>query len=312
MAPSTVANTMGSAAGAVVDEVPPPSLVGEPAEGWWTWPSGTGTSSRRPPPRTKAASVSARIERRRGVIDARLRRRCRGERSGRRRRRAGAPRCAGGGSARRPACTGPRKAEVKAALETGPVARPPRGGPTWHTRRGHTGRVSGSGEVIAEGRDTEIIDYGPGLVLRRPRVPRSMAAEAEIMRWVVAHGYPCPAAVEVVDEGLVIARVDRRVHAGGPHGSPVAGPGPRHPPGRSARLASPAPRSPWPGRAVRTRSGAAARRPAPGQRAAQPRRPGGDRLDERRAGPTRCRRGAVVDVDGRSPGRDVSRSSGCW
>ena len=67
--------------------------------------------------------------------------------------------------------------------------------------------MEGSGRVIAAGRDTEIVDYGPGLVLRRPRVPRSLAAEAEVMRWVVAHGYPCPAAIDLVDDGLVIARV---------------------------------------------------------------------------------------------------------
>lgn len=62
--------------------------------------------------------------------------------------------------------------------------------------------------LIAEGRDTEILDYGPGLILRRPKVPRSLAGEAAIMDWVVARGYPCPPVVEVVDEGLVMGRVE--------------------------------------------------------------------------------------------------------
>jgi aminoglycoside phosphotransferase (APT) family kinase protein len=61
---------------------------------------------------------------------------------------------------------------------------------------------------IAEGRDTDILDYGPGLVLRRPKVPRSLAAEAEIMTWVIERGYPCPPVVELVDDGLVMARVE--------------------------------------------------------------------------------------------------------
>lgn len=63
-------------------------------------------------------------------------------------------------------------------------------------------------EVIAEGRDTEIVDHGPGLVLRRPKRPRSLAAEAEVMEWVVAHGYPCPRPVELVEDGLVMERIE--------------------------------------------------------------------------------------------------------
>ena len=68
--------------------------------------------------------------------------------------------------------------------------------------------MSVRGEVIAQGRDTEIVDHGPGLVLRRPKVPRSLAAEAEVMAWVRSQGYPCPEVVEVVDDGLVMQRVD--------------------------------------------------------------------------------------------------------
>ena len=62
--------------------------------------------------------------------------------------------------------------------------------------------------MIAKGRDTEIVDHGPGFVLRRPMVPRSMAHEAAVMRWVHAQGYPCPEAVDVVDDGLVMARIE--------------------------------------------------------------------------------------------------------
>jgi aminoglycoside phosphotransferase (APT) family kinase protein len=68
--------------------------------------------------------------------------------------------------------------------------------------------VSRFGEVIAKGRDTEIVDHGPGLVLRRPMVARSMAQEAAVMGWVQAQGYPCPAPVELVADGLVMARLD--------------------------------------------------------------------------------------------------------
>jgi tRNA A-37 threonylcarbamoyl transferase component Bud32 len=68
--------------------------------------------------------------------------------------------------------------------------------------------VTDRGEVIARGRDTEIVDHGPGLVLRRPIVPRSLAAEADVMRWVRAQGYPCPEVTEVVDDGLVMERIE--------------------------------------------------------------------------------------------------------
>jgi aminoglycoside phosphotransferase (APT) family kinase protein len=68
--------------------------------------------------------------------------------------------------------------------------------------------MSVRGEVIAQGRDTEIVDHGPGLVLRRPKVPRSLAAEAKVMAWVRDQGYPCPEVVEVVDDGLVMQRIE--------------------------------------------------------------------------------------------------------
>ncbi len=64
------------------------------------------------------------------------------------------------------------------------------------------------GEVIASGRDTEIVAWKPGLVWRRPRQPRSLADEAAVMRWVRHQGYPCPEVTEVVDNGLVMERIE--------------------------------------------------------------------------------------------------------
>src|SRR6187399_2536129 len=48
------------------------------------------------------------------------------------------------------------------------------------------------GPKLAEGRDSEIFEHGPGKVLRVARDGRSLVAEAEIMRYVRSHGYPCP------------------------------------------------------------------------------------------------------------------------
>lgn len=64
------------------------------------------------------------------------------------------------------------------------------------------------GDVVGGGRDVEIVDWGPGLVLRRPRRPRSLAGEARVMRWVGEHGYPVPAVVEELPDGVVMERVD--------------------------------------------------------------------------------------------------------
>jgi len=64
------------------------------------------------------------------------------------------------------------------------------------------------GPVIAEGRDTEIVAYGPGRVLRRPKRPRALDGEATLMRWVLDHGYPCPRVFEIVPEGLTMERIE--------------------------------------------------------------------------------------------------------
>ena len=66
------------------------------------------------------------------------------------------------------------------------------------------------GALLASGRDADIYEYGPGLVLRRSRAGRSLAAEARVMEHVRAQGYPVPAVDEISDDGrdLVIERVD--------------------------------------------------------------------------------------------------------
>ena len=66
------------------------------------------------------------------------------------------------------------------------------------------------GDLIASGRDSDIFDYGPGLVLRRSRSGHSMATEARTMEYVSAHGYPVPAVDEISDDGadLVMERID--------------------------------------------------------------------------------------------------------
>jgi aminoglycoside phosphotransferase (APT) family kinase protein len=66
------------------------------------------------------------------------------------------------------------------------------------------------GLLLAAGRDADIFEYGPGLVLRRSRDGRSIAHEARIMAYLHDRGYPVPAVEEVSDDGrdLVMERID--------------------------------------------------------------------------------------------------------
>jgi aminoglycoside phosphotransferase (APT) family kinase protein len=66
------------------------------------------------------------------------------------------------------------------------------------------------GPLLAAGRDADIFEYGPGLVLRRSRNERSVVTEARVMEFVRAKGYPVPAVEEVSDDGLamVMERID--------------------------------------------------------------------------------------------------------
>jgi len=65
------------------------------------------------------------------------------------------------------------------------------------------------GPLLATGRDADVFEYGPRLVLRRSREGRSMAAEARIMDYVRSQGYPVPAVDRVSEDGsdLVMERV---------------------------------------------------------------------------------------------------------
>ena len=66
------------------------------------------------------------------------------------------------------------------------------------------------GPLLAAGRDAEIFEYSPGLVLRRARTGRSLAYEARVMEYARSHGFPVPAVKELSDDGasMVMERVD--------------------------------------------------------------------------------------------------------
>jgi aminoglycoside phosphotransferase (APT) family kinase protein len=66
------------------------------------------------------------------------------------------------------------------------------------------------GPKLAEGRDSEIFEHGPGRVLRRARDGRSLVREADVMRHVRAHGYPAPEVFDAGEGWLVMDRLDGR------------------------------------------------------------------------------------------------------
>lgn len=74
------------------------------------------------------------------------------------------------------------------------------GGPSGHA----------PGRRLAGGRDADIFEYGPRLVLRRSRSGRSLELEARTMEYARANGYPAPAVESVSDDGceVVMQRVD--------------------------------------------------------------------------------------------------------
>jgi aminoglycoside phosphotransferase (APT) family kinase protein len=65
------------------------------------------------------------------------------------------------------------------------------------------------GPLLASGRDSEIFDYGPGLVLRRSRGRRKLQKEAMVMRYVAQHDYPVPKVKQLSADGseLVMERI---------------------------------------------------------------------------------------------------------
>ena len=67
-----------------------------------------------------------------------------------------------------------------------------------------------TGPLLASGRDGDIFEYGPGLVLRRAKGGRVIEREARIMEYAAAHGYPVPQVHDVRADGteIVMERLD--------------------------------------------------------------------------------------------------------
>jgi streptomycin 6-kinase len=63
-------------------------------------------------------------------------------------------------------------------------------------------------KLIAAGRASDIFDLGDGRVLRRFKGGGDAEREALVMRYVRSRGYPVPLVLDVVDDGLVLERVD--------------------------------------------------------------------------------------------------------
>ena len=64
------------------------------------------------------------------------------------------------------------------------------------------------GAKLAEGRDSEIFEHGPGRVLRVAKERRDLEPEARIMNWVRERGYPAPEVFDAGDGWLVMERLD--------------------------------------------------------------------------------------------------------
>jgi aminoglycoside phosphotransferase (APT) family kinase protein len=64
------------------------------------------------------------------------------------------------------------------------------------------------GRLIAQGRAADVFEYGDGLVFRRYRTPFDTTYEADVMRYVAAHGYPVPAVHEASGTDMVMERVN--------------------------------------------------------------------------------------------------------
>ena len=60
------------------------------------------------------------------------------------------------------------------------------------------------GRLLASGRDGDIFEFGPGLVLRRTRHDRVIEHEARVMEYAAAHGYPVPRVHDVRAGGTEI------------------------------------------------------------------------------------------------------------
>jgi aminoglycoside phosphotransferase (APT) family kinase protein len=67
-----------------------------------------------------------------------------------------------------------------------------------------------TGRLLASGRDGDIFEFGPGLVLRRAKNGRVIEGEARIIAYAREHGYPVPEIHEVRAGGteIVMERID--------------------------------------------------------------------------------------------------------
>jgi aminoglycoside phosphotransferase (APT) family kinase protein len=65
-------------------------------------------------------------------------------------------------------------------------------------------------ELIGVGRTADVYAIGRGRVLRRYRVPINVRAEAEIMAYVAAAGFPVPAVYDADGTDMVMERLDGR------------------------------------------------------------------------------------------------------
>ena len=67
-----------------------------------------------------------------------------------------------------------------------------------------------TGPLIASGRDGDIYEFGPGLVLRRAKSGRVIEGEARIIAYAREHGYPVPEIHEVRSGGteIVMERIE--------------------------------------------------------------------------------------------------------
>ena len=63
-------------------------------------------------------------------------------------------------------------------------------------------------KLLASGRDGDIFEFAPGLVLRKTRDGRSIAHEARTMQYVAEHGYPVPRIEEGERANLVLLDLD--------------------------------------------------------------------------------------------------------
>jgi aminoglycoside phosphotransferase (APT) family kinase protein len=64
--------------------------------------------------------------------------------------------------------------------------------------------VGEPGKLVASGRDGDIFEFGPGLVVRKTRDGRSLEREARTLEYMEAHGYPVPRVEEVRAGGTEI------------------------------------------------------------------------------------------------------------